>query len=328
VRPVSRRLAPALAAIAAVAVPASLAQAQADYPSKPVRVMFGYPPGGPSELTGRIVTDHLSKALGQPFVLEPRVGGAGIVAGQVVASAPADGYTLNVAGQALMAVNFDLYGNMTYDPMKAFVPVSLLVRLPLVLEVGNKTPVATYQEWVDYVRRPGQTLNYGSFGIGGASHLAAELLKTRLGFRSEHIAYRGQAQLMQGIIQGEVQWSIDPASTAVTLRNGNNARLLAVSSEKRWFAFPDVPTLTELGMADAVWYGWFSLVAPTGTPKAIIDRLNAEVNRGLSLPENVERFRNVGLEPWTTSPEEAGRIFAAERALWGQVVRDNKIRAE
>jgi tripartite-type tricarboxylate transporter receptor subunit TctC len=313
-------------AAAALAAPRPLA-AQ-DYPTKPVRVLFGYPPGGPTELIGRIVTDHLSKALGQPFVLEPKVGGAGIAAGQVAAAAPPDGYTLNLAGQALMAVNYALYRNMTYEPATAFDMITMLTRFPIVLEVSNKTPVKTYQEFVAWVKTPGHTSNYGSFGIGGLSHLAAELLKQRLGFDAQHIPYRGQAAIMQGLIQNEIQWSIDPASTAVTMQAGNNARLLAVTSAERWPAFPQVPTLTELGMQDAVWYGWFSLVAPKGTPRPIIDKLSAEVNRGLRLPEYVERLKATGLEPWPTSPEEAVAFAAKDRALWSKVVRDNNIKAE
>lgn len=317
-----------LAAASLVACTLAAPLAAQEYPTKPVRVMFGYPPGGPTELIGRAVTDHLSKALGQPFVLEPKIGGAGIAAGQVAAAAPPDGYTLNVAGQALMAVNHALYQNMTYEPEKAFVMITMLTRFPLVLEVSNKTPVTTYQEFVSWVKTPGHQSNYGSFGIGGSSHLAAELFKQRLGFQAQHIPYRGQSAIMQGLIQGEIQWSIDPSSTAVTMQAGKNARLLAVTSAERWPNFPTVPTLTELGMADAAWYGWFSLVAPTGTPRAIVDKLNAEVKRGLAMPEYVERLRALGLEPWTTTPEEAVAFAAKDRALWTKVVRDHNIKAE
>ena len=297
------------------------------YPTKPVRVLTGYPPGGPTDIIGRVLTDHLAQAMGQPFYVEGKPGLAGNIAGGILAASPPDGHTLYIVGLGLIAVNADLYPNMTYDPAKAFAPITLLVNLPIVLETNDKMPVSSYQEFVKYAKS-GAKLNHGSPGIGTLPHLAAELFKSRIGFESDHIAYRGTGPFSTAMMTGEVQWAFDVTNTAITLKQNNFVKLLAVTSPQRYPNFPDVPTMAELGRPEFTSTTWFGLVAPAGTPRAIIDKLHDEIERGWKTPEVAQRLRNTGLDPATTTPEETTKIFAADRAKWGAVVRANNIKAE
>ncbi|MGE0748832.1 MAG: Bug family tripartite tricarboxylate transporter substrate binding protein [Rhodospirillales bacterium] len=298
------------------------------WPSKPVKMIIGYPPGGGTDLVGRLAADHLSKVFGQPFVVENKPGAAGNLAGEFVVNAPADGYTLSVVGQSIMTVNSMLYKGLRFDAAKDFVPITLLVRLPVVLEVYKDTPVKTYAEFIDYVKKAGTSLNHGSPGIGTLPHLAGELFKQRIGFQSVHVPYRGSPPFAQGMTQGELQWSFDVANFALQLSRSGAVRLLAVSSPTRHPSFPDVPTFTELGVKDSEWSVWFGLVAKTGTPKDVIDKIAAEVGKAWSMPENVARIRGAGFDPAASTPEEAARFINVDRALWSKVVRDNNIQAQ
>jgi len=315
----------ALAALAVLAV-AAAAHAQT-YPSKPVRVLTGYPPGGPTDLIGRVLTEYLTTTLGQSFYLEGKPGAAGVVAGGILANAAPDGNTLYIVGLGLVAVNADLYSDMPYDPAKAFAPVTLLVNLPVVLEVNSKLPVTSFKDFIAYAKS-GAQLNHGSPGIGTLPHLAAELFKARIGFQSAHVAYKGTGPFANGMMSGEVQWSFDVPNAAITLLKGGYVKLLGVTSAEPYPTFPGVPTLAQLGMPEFVFTTWFGLVAPAKTPRAIIDRLHDAIARGWADPKVVAPLRTAGLDPTTTTPEETAKIFAADRVRWGTVVRENHIKAE
>ena len=322
-RTIRWRLAATLALVASIAG----AAAAESYPSKPVRVLTGYPPGGVSDAIGRVLTDCLSSALGQPFYLEGKPGAAGNVAGEILANAVPDGHTLYIAGLGNVAVNHDLYGNLPYDPATAYAPISLLVRFPSLLEVNAKLPIATYADFVAYAKAAPK-LNHGSPGIGTLPHLAAELLKTRVGFHSEHVAYRGSGPFANAMMQAEIEWGFDVPNTALTLLQGGFAKLLAVAWPSRYEAFPDVPTMTELGVPGFDATTWFALVAPAATPRPIVERLSAEVARDFHAPEPAARLRTLGFEPFTSTPEETAAIFEQARMTWGAVVRANHIKAE
>ena len=297
------------------------------YPSRPVRLLVGYPPGGPADIIARVLCDHLTAALGAPFYVEAKPGAAGNLAGEILANAAPDGYTLYLVGLGNAAVAHDLYGNLSYDPATAYAPITLLVRLPVVLEVNAKLPVTSFAEFLAYAKS-GVPLNYGSPGIGTMVHLAAELLKMRTGFKSEHIAYRGTGPFTNAMMQNEVQWTFDVPNAAMTLRQGGFVRLLAVTSATRYASFPELPTMQEVGVPDFVATTWFALVAPAATPRAIVERLSAETARGFSIPKNAERLHNAGLDPATSTPAETAAIFEDARKTWGAVVRANHIRAE
>jgi tripartite-type tricarboxylate transporter receptor subunit TctC len=324
--PLARRICVAVCIVALSALGAA-ARAQT-YPSKPVRVLTGYPPGGPTELIGRVMTDHLSKAMGQQFYVEGKPGAAGNVAGEILANSPPDGHTLYIVGMGIMATNHVLYPDMKFDPTKAFAPITVLVRLPILLEVSTKLPPKTYKEFVEFMRTTKTPLNHGSPGMGTLPHLAAELFRSKIGFQSTHVPYRGTGPFAQAMQQGELQWSWDVPHTAMTLSKNGAVRLLAVASAKRVEQFPDVPTLAEHGYGATDWNAWFGLVAPAGTPKETIDRLAGEIAGGFKQPDNVARLRNAGYEPATTTPEEMARMSAKDRVLWTEVVRTNNIKAD
>lgn len=306
---------------------APTAQAQ-DYPSRPVRILSGFPPGGATDLVGRLLADHLSHALGQPFVVENRTGASGIVAGQALIAAPADGHTLYVVNFSIMSTSRAMYPSMAYDPATAFVPITLLARAHMVLEVGAQVPAKSYADFLAYARANSGKLNHGSPGVGTLMHLCDQLFSQRVGFASEHVPYRGVAPFAQGLAKGEVQWGFDSSFSALQVQRAGQGRPIATATAQRLPAFPDVPTLAELGMADAVWSNWFGLVAAAGTPKPIVDRIAAEAAAGWKTPEVAERIRNAGFEPETMTPDETARFFAAERARWTAVVKANNLKAE
>lgn len=304
-----------------------VARAQA-YPNKPVKILIGFPPGGPVDLVGRVLADHLGKALGQPFVIEGKPGASGIISGSATIAAPADGYTLNLTAPTMMVAAPAMYANMPFDPATAFEPITMLVKSALVLEVAAHLPVETYADFLAYVKANSGKLNHGSPGLASTPHLAAQLFADRIGFTSTHIPYRGTGPFIQGMMQKELHWSFDAPSGALNLLKGGHVRLLAIAEDKRWPELPDVPTLGELGMADAVWQSWLGLIAPANTPKPIIDLLAAESAKAWRNPDSVERIKAFGFIPWTTSPDEMGKLVAAERARWTAVIKANNIKAE
>jgi len=310
-----------------MAVIAAPAAAQ-DYPTKAVKMLSGFPPGGAVEIVGRVIGEHLQRALGQPFVLEAKPGASGNVAGQLLATAPPDGYTISLMAPTVITVNAVMFKDMPFDPETAFAPISLLVRLPFLVEVSTKHPFKTFAEFAAFAKASPKPLYHGSPGIGSSPHLAAALLTERIGFKSEHVPYRGTGPFSQGMMQKELDWSFDVPFTALSLSKAGHVNLVAITAETRDDRFPGVPTLAELGVPDSVWVSWFALAAPAGTPKPIIDRLSREVANAYKDPEVRQRILNAGLEPYATTPEETARIFAADRARWSKVVKDNNIKAE
>jgi tripartite-type tricarboxylate transporter receptor subunit TctC len=298
-----------------------------DYPTRSVRVLTGYPPGGAADVIGRVLVDGLTNSLGQSFYLEGKPGAAGNLAGDILANAAPDGYTLYLAGFGVVTINHALYHNMTYDPATAFAPITLLARLPLVIEVSAKLPVTTFQDFVAYAKSHAP-LNHGSPGIGTPAHLTATLLAAKLGIESAHIPYRGSGPFISAMMQGEVDWGIDVPNAVMTLLSAKAVKAIAVTSRAREPTFPDVPSVAELGMPDLVVEPWFALVAPAATPRAIIERVSTEVERGFARPDAAARLRQLGYEPAPTTPDEAAAIFAADRTRWSGVVVEHHIKAE
>ena len=319
-----------MAALAlALAVFAGEALAQAWPAGKPVRILTGYPPGGPTEIIGHVLADHLSRAFNTTFYMEGKPGAAGNLAGELMVNAPPDGYTLNIAGLGILTVNKTLYGEkMSYDPATAFAPITMLVRLPIILEANGKIPVKSYSEFVGYAKANSGKLNHGSPGIGTLPHLAAELFAQRVGFKSEHVAYRGTGPFSQGMMQGELQWAFDVPNTAMTMAKNGHVKLLAVSGTQRYKPFPDVPTLDEVGFRDTDWTTYFALVGPSGIPQDVVVKLNQAITVGWKDPKVTERLSNAGLDPYTTTPEEMAKIVARDRDMWSKIVRDSNIKVE
>ncbi|MBM3486427.1 MAG: tripartite tricarboxylate transporter substrate binding protein [Alphaproteobacteria bacterium] len=317
-------LAPVAAAVALSPV-AAVAQ---EWPTRPVRVLIGFAPGGPADVLARILSDYFGKTTGQPFVVESRPGAAGVLAGQILAATPPDGYTIHVMSFAIVGAAKAMHADMTYDPATAFAPITLLVRAPMVLEVSSAQPVTTFAEFATWARANTGKLNHGSPGVGTLPHLASELFKEMIGFESQHIPYRGSGPFAQGMMQKELQWSFDSANTAIQLLRGGHVRFLAVSTRERWAPIPDVPTLHELGMKDAVWPTWFGLVTVAGTPRAIIDRVRDGIAAAWKLPDYIARVHALGFEPAITTAEETAALFAEERERWTPVIRRHNIKAQ
>jgi len=317
------------AAIAATALlllaPAVSAQA---WPTKPVRILIGFAPGGPADVVARVLADYLGTATGQPFVVEARTGAAGIVAGQALIAAPADGHTLYVLSFALIAAAPAMYDTMAYDPEKAFAPVTNLVLQPLALEVPSQSPVKTYPEFLAYAKANSGKLNHGSAGVGTQTHLVAELFRSRIGFGSEHIAYRGSGPYSQAMSQGELQWGFGSLNASLQFAKSGIVRILGVSSVGRWPSLPDVPTLAEQGLADSNWQNFFALVVSAPTPRPIVERIHGEIARGWKTAQYADRLREIGFEPDVTTPAQTAQFFAAERARWTEVVKANNIKAQ
>jgi tripartite-type tricarboxylate transporter receptor subunit TctC len=275
-----------------------------------------------------VIADHLTKAMGQPFIVEGRPGAAGNVAADLLVNSPPDGHTLHLVGYGVLTVNHLLYRDMKVDTTKDFAWISVVASFPLVLEVSTKIPVDSYADFLAHAKRHGQALNHGSPGIGTLPHLAAELFRARTGFNSTHVPYRGTGPFAVAMGQFELQWAFDTPQTAIPLVKNGAVKVFAVASAKRTSYFPDVPTLAELGMPDSDWTPWFGLVAPAATPRSIVDELSAEVRQGLEQPEVAARLRTGGYEPMPTTPAEMARLAAAARARWTEVVRTLDIKAE
>ncbi len=340
--PIHRRLAPAVravraarvarAALAALAAACAMvgpaaAQAPAAWPSKPVRVIVNFPPGGAADLLARAIAPPLQEALGQPVVVENRAGANGNLGGEAAARSAPDGYTLLMSSGGMVAVNPHLYTRMTFDPAKDLVPVAAAARIAVYLLVKPSLPVQDAKGFIAYVKaRPGQ-LSFGSPGSGSSPHLAAEMFKSQAGLFAVHVPYRGAAPALQDLLAGQLDFHFDPGIGLPQVRAGR-LKLLAVGSLKRSPLFPEVPTLDEVGLkgfdADTV----FGFYAPAGTPVEVIARLNREINRILATPALRERAVSLGGEALTLSAAEFAARTAEDSKRFGAIIRERKIAAD
>jgi tripartite-type tricarboxylate transporter receptor subunit TctC len=272
-------------------------------------------------LVGRILAPRLSEALGQPVVVENRVGSNGNIAGEAVAKAPADGYTLLVGNDSLFVTNAHLYKQMPFDPLKDLAPVASLVSNGFFLAVNPSLPVHTLPEFVEYARKANPPIQYASGGNGSQHHLTMERLKARAGFKAVHVPYKGGAPATTATVAGEVQAMMSGTSTAGQIKAGR-LRAIAFTGPQRSRALPDVPTVAEL-YPDFVMVQWYGLFAPAGTPEPVLARLRAETNRALALPDVRDKLSNAGgVEPWITTPEEFSAEMKSEFATYGTLVRE------
>ena len=294
--------------------------AAAQYPARPIHLVVPFPPGGGPDLVGRILAPKLSEALGQPVVVENRIGSNGNIAGEAVAKSPADGYTLLVGNDSLFVINAHMYKQMPFDPLKDLAPVASLVSNGFFLAVNPAVPAKTFPEFIEYARKADPPIQYASGGNGSQHHLTMERLKVRAGFKAVHVPYKGGAPATTAAVAGEVPVMMSGSSTAPQIRSGR-LRALAFTGPQRSRALPDVPTVAEF-YPDFVMVQWYGLFAPAGTPEAVLARLRAETNKALALPDVRERLSNAGgVEPWITTPEEFAGQIRAEYATYGQLVK-------
>jgi tripartite-type tricarboxylate transporter receptor subunit TctC len=316
------RLAVSAAALQAVS---RVARAQ-PYPSRPVRIIVGFPAGGTADIGARLIGQWLAERLGQQFIVENRPGAATTIATETVVRAPADGYTLLWAGTS-NAVNASLYDKLNYNFMRDFVLVAGILRTPLVLEVHPSVPVNTVPEFIAYAKANPGKLSVASFGAGTVSHVAIELFKMMAGVDLVHVPYRGSAPMVVDLLSGQVQASIDNMPTSIEHIKTGRLKPLAVTTAARSLILPDMPTVSEF-LPDYEASAWSGVGAPRNTPTDIVDKLNKEINAGLADSRIKGRITELGGTTLSGSPADFGRHVAAETDKWGKVIRAANIKPE
>ena len=320
---------PLLAAIALVLaclVP-DTAFAQA-YPLRPIRVIVPYPPGGTSDILARSLGDKLGAALGQPIVVENKPGANGNVGAEFVAKAPPDGYTLLLADIGALAISPSLYPTLPFDPVRDFAPVTLVAYSPHILVVNPAVPVSSAQELVALAKAKPGKLNFAISGLGGAPHLAGVDFALRTGIRWEYIPYKGGSQAIADVAGGQADVTLNGMLATYPLVKGGKLKILAVSSAQRMSAIPDVPTVAESGLPGFETGSWQGVVAPAGTPRDVVARLNTEIVRIVGSPEMRENPGRQGAEVRTNSPEAFATFIATEKAKWAKVVKEANVKVE
>jgi tripartite-type tricarboxylate transporter receptor subunit TctC len=306
-----------------VAFACCAAEAQ-PFPSKPIRVVLPF--AGGTDVVARLLAAKMSGAIGQQIVPEPRLGAGGNIAHEAVAKAPPDGYTLLMAAPPLV-INPHL-NKVAFDPLRDFVPIAVLTAIPNVLVVHPAVKANTLQELVQLARGAPGKLTYASGGVGSSNHLAGELLKSVTRTDIVHVPYKSATMALTGAMGGEVDIVIVVSSSVVNLVRERRMRALAVLDAKRVAALPDVPTSAEAGLPQVAIVNWYMLLAPAGTPRAIVERLNAEAMRAMSAPDSLERLAAMGAEAPTGSPEHAAQLLRREYDQWGRVIREAGIKAD
>src|SRR5262245_37739264 len=301
--------------LAIVAMAASLmaagALAQADYPDKAIRILVGFPPGGPPDVAARLLADKFSEAWGKSVVVENVTGGGGNLAVDRAAKAPPDGYTLVMASNAIV-INPSLYDNLPYDAMRDLAPISLAISLPCILVVNNDLPARSVKELVALARAQPGKLTFGHAGVGTPAHLAGELFKVRAGVEVQPIPYRGMPPTVPDLIAGRLSMIFPNVSVVLQLLREEKVRGLAITSLKRFAQTPDLPTMDESGFPGFEATAWFGLMAPAKTPPAVIMRLHRETVRTLALPEVRSRLNGLGMEVVASSPVEFLNLIRSE----------------
>jgi tripartite-type tricarboxylate transporter receptor subunit TctC len=301
--------------------------AWAQYPARPIKIVVTIPPGGAPDITARLVGQKISESLGQPVVVENRPGANGNTAAGEVARAPADGYTLLLAADSLIAINPHLYARMPLDTLKELTPVASLVANQFVLSVNPALPVKSFQEFIEYAKKANPPLNYASGGNGSQHQLTMEMLKSRAGINLVHVPYRGGAPATTATMAGEVAAMFAGTSTAPQIKAGR-LRALAVSGATRSSAFPELPTIAEFypGFENSIWLGLFG---PAAMPQEVLARLRAETRKALELPELREKLHAAGgLEPFVTTPEEFTALIRRDFDRFGKLIKEVGIKAD
>jgi tripartite-type tricarboxylate transporter receptor subunit TctC len=308
---------------------AGTAQAQANWPNRPIRLVVPFTPGGSTDILARSIGLELTKAWGQPVVIDNVPGAGGSLGADRVAKAPADGYTLLMGHIGTLAVTPSIYPSLPYDPIKSFAPVAWVARVPNVLAVHPSVPAKTLAELLALARAQPGRLNYGSGGNGSAAHIAMEYLKLRSHTFMVHVPYRGTAPAVNDLIAGQIQLIFTGAPAVMPFVKSGRLRALAVSSPKRLPSLPDLPTVAEAGGKDLAGFEadqWYGVVAPAGTPAAIVAKLNAQINASLNAPELKARLEAEGAQATPTTPEAFGKLIATEIERWRPVVKAGNVR--
>jgi tripartite-type tricarboxylate transporter receptor subunit TctC len=291
------------------------------FPTKPIRVVMGFPAGGPLDQHARLLTDRLQAQLGQPIIMDYKTGAGGTVGAQEVMRAAPDGHTLMLANTGVMVINPALYSKLPYNTLKDFVPVARTAMQPLALLVNPKVPANTLQEFVAYAKaRPGQ-INFGSAGNGGSSHLVPEMFKVATGLFMVHIPYRGSAPAFTDLMAGQVQFMAESIPQAAQYHKQGKVRALAVTSRDRNPALPDIPTVMETGIKNFEVVGFYGFLAPAGTPKDVVNKLSDAFKAVMNQPDIRQRMVAQGADPAYLGVDDFAKFLTAEMPRWAAVVQ-------
>ncbi len=315
-----------LALLAAGAIVGSAPAPAQAYPEKAVTIVVPYATGGSVDVVARMLADELRKSLNQPFLVENRVGAYGNIAAAHVAKASPDGYTLLVHNAAAVASSASAFKSLTFNPRTDFAPVAIVAHQPGVLVVNPALPVKSVKDFIDYARTKAGKLNYGVGGIFGPTHTPAVLFEMKTGIKAEAVMYKGAAPAIVDLVGGQIDFMFDTAPTSLPHISTGRLRPIAVTSAKRLEGLPDVPTVSEGGVAGYEFNSWIGMTAPAGTPEAVISRLNGVVNRMLADPAFQKRLKDYGLEPSPQqTPAQFGQFVREETDLYAQIIKASGI---
>jgi tripartite-type tricarboxylate transporter receptor subunit TctC len=298
-----------------------------EWPSRPIRLILPFPPGGGTDILGRLIAERLSVSLGQPVVTENRGGAGGNVGAEAAARSAPDGYTIVLVAPSL-AISPTLYSKINYDPVKDFAPVSLVATVPNVMITQPSIPAENLQEFIAFAKTKPGALNFGSGGAGTSNHLAGELFNIVAGTKLVHIPYKGVNLAMQDVLSGNVHLVFIGIPAATPHIKAGKLRALALVAPQRLSALPDVPTVAEAGLKDFEVTTWYGVLAPAGTPRPIVMRLNSELVNIMHSPELKEKLAASGTEPLTSTPEEFAAYIKREMTKWGDVIRKSGAKVE
>jgi tripartite-type tricarboxylate transporter receptor subunit TctC len=309
------------ASLAVLASP--LAPAQSSYPAQPIRIVVPFPPGGATDIMARAAAQKMNEAWKQSVVVDNRPGAGGNIGSELVAKAPADGYTLEMGTVGTHAINASLYAKMPYDHVKDFTPIVLVAAVPNVLVVHPSVPVNSVQELIAYAKANPGKINFASSGAGTSIHLSGELFKVMAGVQMTHVPYKGSAPALTDLLGGQVQIMFDNLPPSLPHIKAGKLKALAVTTLERAPALPDVPTIAESGLPGFDSSSWFGLLAPAGTSREIVVKVNGEIARWLATPEAKEKLTSIGAIAKGGTPEDFVQHIASETAKWQKVVKES-----
>ena len=316
-----------LGAAAAVGATTGTAWAQS-FPSKPIKIVVGFAPGGPADVMARLIGQRMAAILGQSIVVDNRPGAGGTIGARAVAESDADGYTLLLGNTSTLVISPLIYKNVNYDPVKGFAPIAALGTTSNLLIVNPALPVTSVKELIALARTSPGKLNYSSAGIGTPPHLIGEMFKQRLNLDVVHVPYKGGGPSVAAVVAGETQYSFENPASSLRLVRGGQVRALASTSETRSPQTPELPTMIEAGVPDFTSVSFTAVVAPAGTPAAIVGKLNAAINESLTSPEVASTLVRLNVDAKVSSPQEFAAFLAREREKWTVVVKTAGVQAQ